>query len=154
MIASERIPSHQRYKLIREARSIMFKGERERERKKRNIFDGKKRKKFLTLIPRCLVLLVIVYDLQRSLLVVQRVQDLVQRWISLLLVQKHDQLIEIDRVRFPLGAGNEVRKKPSSLSFFLFDYRSHDTILTWIGTIPLCRFEGRFCGTTRRKRRR
>lgn len=61
------------------------------------------------MIPRYLVLLVIVYYLQRPLLVVQRVQDLVQRWISLLLVQEHDQLIEIDRVRFALGAGNKVQ---------------------------------------------
>ena len=130
----------------------MLKRERKRERKKKETFSmAKKKITILTLIPRYLVLLVIIYDLQRPLLVVQRVQDLVQRWISLLLVQKHDQLIEIDRVRFALGAGNKVQVRINHRHHFPSLFAE---LLTWTGTIPLCRFEGRFCGITRRKRRR
>lgn len=124
---------------------------RERERRKKHFRWQKKKITILTLIPRYLVLLVIIYDLQRPLLVVQRVQDLVQRWISLLLVQKHDQLIEINRVRFALGAGNKVQVRINHRHHFPSLFAE---LLTWTGTIPLCRFEGRFCGITRRKRRR
>lgn len=100
----------------------MLKRGKEREREEKIFDDEKKKITILTLIPRYLVLLVIVYYLQRPLLVVQRVQDLVQRWISLLLVQEHDQLIEIDRVRFALGAGNKVQVRIKNHHHFVIHF--------------------------------
>lgn len=48
--------------------------------------------------------LVGVDDLEGALLVVERVQNLVQTWITLFLVEKVYELLDIDLVGFSLGS--------------------------------------------------